>query len=110
MSLSVVLHLDCADAAHPCTQIAWNRACPALRTVQLHPGWVWRRADPADCWAARPSEWGVWGNVFGIGDRDETGEDEWQQKGENQIERDVAFRLKVRRGAGTTSSVTLVAA
>ncbi|KAG1774683.1 hypothetical protein EV702DRAFT_1269776 [Suillus placidus] len=28
--------------------IAWNRACPGLRTVQLHPGWVWRRADPAD--------------------------------------------------------------
>ncbi|KAG1831908.1 hypothetical protein DFJ58DRAFT_823707, partial [Suillus subalutaceus] len=25
--------------------IAWNRTCPGLRTVQLHPGWVWRRAD-----------------------------------------------------------------
>ncbi|KAG1841169.1 hypothetical protein C8R48DRAFT_739239, partial [Suillus tomentosus] len=23
--------------------IAWNRARPGLRTVQLHPGWVWRR-------------------------------------------------------------------
>ncbi|KAG1793206.1 uncharacterized protein HD556DRAFT_1479985 [Suillus plorans] len=25
--------------------IAWNCTCPGLRTVQLHPGWVWRRAD-----------------------------------------------------------------
>ncbi|OAX39054.1 hypothetical protein K503DRAFT_769825 [Rhizopogon vinicolor AM-OR11-026] len=45
--------------------IAWNRACPALRAVQLHPGWVWRRADPTDYWAARPSGLGIWGDVFG---------------------------------------------
>ncbi|KAG2753061.1 hypothetical protein P692DRAFT_20846039 [Suillus brevipes Sb2] len=44
--------------------IAWNRACPGLRTVQLHPGWVWRRADPADCWVARPCESGIFGDVF----------------------------------------------
>ncbi|KAG0694824.1 hypothetical protein DFH29DRAFT_814863, partial [Suillus ampliporus] len=46
-------------------QIAWNRACPALRNVQLHAGWVWRRADPVDSWVARPCEWGIWGDVFG---------------------------------------------
>ncbi|KAG1802523.1 uncharacterized protein BJ212DRAFT_1397581 [Suillus subaureus] len=45
--------------------IAWNRTCPRLRTVQLHPGWVWRRADCIDYWAARPCESGIWGDVFG---------------------------------------------
>jgi hypothetical protein len=45
--------------------IAWNRTCPGLRTVQLHPGWVWRRADRIDHWAARPCESGIWGDVFG---------------------------------------------
>ncbi|KAG2071668.1 hypothetical protein BDR04DRAFT_1230974 [Suillus decipiens] len=45
--------------------IAWNRTCPGLRTVQLHPGWVWRRADRIDHWAARPCESGIWGHVFG---------------------------------------------
>lgn len=45
--------------------IAWNRTCPGLRTVQLHPGWVWRRADCIDHWAARPCESGIWGDVFG---------------------------------------------
>ncbi|KAG1831907.1 hypothetical protein DFJ58DRAFT_823704 [Suillus subalutaceus] len=44
--------------------IAWNRACPGLRTVQLHPGWVWRRADPADSWVARQCESGIFGDVF----------------------------------------------
>ncbi|KAG1799214.1 uncharacterized protein HD556DRAFT_1231355 [Suillus plorans] len=44
--------------------IAWNRACPGLRTVQLHPGWVWRRADPTDSWVARPCESGIFGDVF----------------------------------------------
>jgi hypothetical protein len=44
--------------------IAWNRACPGLRTVQLHPGWVWRRADPTDFWVARPCESGIFGDVF----------------------------------------------
>ncbi|KAG1842681.1 hypothetical protein C8R48DRAFT_37199 [Suillus tomentosus] len=45
--------------------IAWNRTCPGLRTVQLHPGWVWRRADRIDHWVARPCESGIWGDVFG---------------------------------------------
>ncbi|KAG2134464.1 hypothetical protein DEU56DRAFT_913650 [Suillus clintonianus] len=45
--------------------IAWNRTCPGLRTVQLHPGWVWRRADSTDYWVARPCESGIWGDVFG---------------------------------------------
>ncbi|KAG1747294.1 hypothetical protein EDD22DRAFT_808750, partial [Suillus occidentalis] len=44
--------------------IAWNRTCPGLRTVQLHPGWVWRRADRIDHWAARPCESSIWGDVF----------------------------------------------
>ncbi|KAG2071669.1 hypothetical protein BDR04DRAFT_1154137 [Suillus decipiens] len=44
--------------------VAWNRACPGLRTVQLHTGWVWRRADPADSWVARPCESGIFGDVF----------------------------------------------
>lgn len=44
--------------------IAWNRACPGLRTVQLHPGWVWRRADPTDSWVARQCESGIFGDVF----------------------------------------------
>ncbi|KIK33003.1 hypothetical protein CY34DRAFT_18667 [Suillus luteus UH-Slu-Lm8-n1] len=44
--------------------IAWNRACHGLRTVQLHPGWAWRLADPADCWVAKPCESGIFGNVF----------------------------------------------
>ncbi|KAG2048942.1 hypothetical protein BDR06DRAFT_962050 [Suillus hirtellus] len=44
--------------------IAWNRACPGLRTVQLHPGWMWRRADPTDSWVARPCESGIFGDVF----------------------------------------------
>ncbi|KAG2753062.1 hypothetical protein P692DRAFT_20829515 [Suillus brevipes Sb2] len=45
--------------------IAWNRTCPGLRTVQLHPGWVWRRADRIDHWAPRPCESSIWGDVFG---------------------------------------------
>ncbi|KAG2134463.1 hypothetical protein DEU56DRAFT_913649 [Suillus clintonianus] len=44
--------------------IAWNRACTGLRTVQLHLGWVWRRADPDDSWVARPCELGIFGDVF----------------------------------------------
>ncbi|KAG2088665.1 uncharacterized protein F5147DRAFT_587523 [Suillus discolor] len=52
------------DNGHDDYGIAWNRACPGLRTVQLHPGWVWRRADPTDSWIARPCESGIFGDVF----------------------------------------------
>ncbi|KAG1723531.1 uncharacterized protein EDB91DRAFT_1172519 [Suillus paluster] len=78
--------------------IAWNRACPALRNVQLHPGWVWRRANPADSWVARPCQRGVWGNVFGstIDAEDLGGNDQVENGGQNRMPQGQTITIRLR--------------